>query len=112
MRYTSSLPVRMKYSQSQRVGTSEARIAMAGHHRYLYYLTGDRRLEDIFEELKDNEMSFLNKAKSGPETSFIGVFLMSSMPIVILSRYFLSLNLSHLVIQLEHKEDQSGPLLA
>ena len=39
----------------------EARIAMAGHHRYLYYLTGDRRLEDIFEELKDNEMSFLNK---------------------------------------------------
>ena len=43
----------------------EARIAMAGHHRYLYYLTGDSRLEDIFEELKDNEMSFLNKDPLG-----------------------------------------------
>lgn len=43
----------------------EARIAMAGHHRYLYYLTGDRRLEDIFEELKDNEQSFLNKDPLG-----------------------------------------------
>ena len=31
----------------------EARIAMAGHHRYYYYLTGDRRLEDIFTEVKD-----------------------------------------------------------
>ena len=43
----------------------EARIAMAGHHRYMYYLTGDRRLEDIFDELKDNEMSFLNKDPLG-----------------------------------------------
>ena len=43
----------------------EARIAMAGHHRYYYYLTGDRRLEDIFDELKDNEMSFLNKDPLG-----------------------------------------------
>lgn len=43
----------------------EARIAMAGHHRYLYYFTGDRRLEDIFDELKDNEMSFLNKDPLG-----------------------------------------------
>lgn len=43
----------------------EARIAMAGHHRFLYYLTGDRRLEDIFEELKDNELSFLNKDPLG-----------------------------------------------
>lgn len=43
----------------------EARIAMASHHRYLYYLTGDRRLEDIFEELKDNELSFLNKDPLG-----------------------------------------------
>lgn len=38
---------------------------MAGHHRYMYYLTGDRRLEDIFDELKDNEMSFLNKDPLG-----------------------------------------------
>ena len=43
----------------------EARIAMASHHRYFYYLTGDRRLEDIFEELKDNEISFLNKDPLG-----------------------------------------------
>ena len=38
---------------------------MASHHRYFYYLTGDRRLEDIFEELKDNELSFLNKDPLG-----------------------------------------------
>ena len=43
----------------------EARIAMAAHHRFYYYMTGDRRLEDIFEELKDNEMSFLNKDPLG-----------------------------------------------
>jgi hypothetical protein len=43
----------------------EARIAMAHHHRYYYYLTGDRRLEDIFEELKDNELSFFNKDPLG-----------------------------------------------
>ncbi len=36
----------------------EARIAMAGHHRVYYYLTGDRRLEDVFRELKDNEETF------------------------------------------------------
>lgn len=43
----------------------EARIAMAAHHRVFYYLTGDRRLEDIFDELKDNENSFLNKDPLG-----------------------------------------------
>ncbi len=43
----------------------EARIAMAGHHRYYYYLTGDRRLEDIFDELKDNEKTFLNRDPLG-----------------------------------------------
>jgi hypothetical protein len=39
----------------------EARIAMAAHHRVYYYLTGDLRMEDIFEELKDNELTFLKK---------------------------------------------------
>ncbi len=39
----------------------EARIAMSYHHRYLYYMTGDFRLTDIFEELKDNEFTFLEK---------------------------------------------------
>lgn len=43
----------------------EARIAMAAHHRYFYYLTGDRRMEDIFEELKDNEFTFLRKDPLG-----------------------------------------------
>ncbi|MCM1252076.1 MAG: hypothetical protein NC321_04585 [Clostridium sp.] len=43
----------------------EARIAMAAHHRFLYYLTDDRRLEDIFDELKDNELSFLNRDPLG-----------------------------------------------
>lgn len=43
----------------------EARIAMAAHHRFYYYMTGDRRLEDIFEELKDNELTFLNKDPLG-----------------------------------------------
>lgn len=43
----------------------EARIAMAAHHRFYYYLTGDRRMEDIFEELKDNEMTFLNRDPLG-----------------------------------------------
>jgi len=43
----------------------EARIAMASHHRYYYYLTGDPRMGDIFNEWKDNEMSFLNKDPLG-----------------------------------------------
>ncbi|MBR6358558.1 MAG: hypothetical protein IKS11_02825 [Lachnospiraceae bacterium] len=43
----------------------EARIAMAGHHRIFYFLTGDRRLEDIFDELKDNEETFLNRDPLG-----------------------------------------------
>lgn len=43
----------------------EARIAMAGHHRIYYYLTGDRRFSDIFEELKDNELTFFNRDPLG-----------------------------------------------
>lgn len=31
----------------------EARIAMAGHHRFYYYLTGDFRMGDVFEDVKD-----------------------------------------------------------
>jgi hypothetical protein len=38
----------------------EPRIAMAGHHRVFYYLTGDHRMEDIFEDVKDGDMSSLN----------------------------------------------------
>ncbi len=36
----------------------EPRISMAGHHRILYYLTGELRLSDIFEETKDSDLSF------------------------------------------------------
>ena len=38
----------------------EARIAMAGHHRYYYYLTGDHRLEDVFDDVKDGDFALLN----------------------------------------------------
>ncbi|MCD7806294.1 MAG: hypothetical protein LUH19_03025, partial [Lachnospiraceae bacterium] len=64
----------------------ETRVAMAGHHRYYYYLTGERRLEDIFGEVKDAEQAlygtdplryFYNKedmispthARTGPDWS-------------------------------------------
>ena len=26
---------------------------MAGHHRFYYYLTGDMRIGDVFEDVKD-----------------------------------------------------------
>lgn len=38
----------------------EPRVSMAGHHRYLCYLTGDRRLEDVFEDVKDADQSMKN----------------------------------------------------
>lgn len=38
----------------------EPRIAMAGHHRFLYYLTGDYRLGDVFDEVKDADLALLN----------------------------------------------------
>lgn len=31
----------------------EPRVSMAGHHRFLYYLTADRRLGDIFDDVED-----------------------------------------------------------
>lgn len=40
----------------------EPRIAMAGHHRFLYYLTGDLRLGDVMDEVKDADIS-MAKAK-------------------------------------------------
>lgn len=38
----------------------EARIAMAGHHRYYYYLTGDPRIGDVMEDVKDGDQALLN----------------------------------------------------
>jgi hypothetical protein len=39
----------------------EPRIAMAGHHRALYFLTGgDYRMRDVFDDVKDGDYSTLN----------------------------------------------------
>ncbi|MEK5467061.1 hypothetical protein MKY64_18750 [Paenibacillus sp. FSL R7-0210] len=38
-------------------GCKEARIAMAGLHRYYYYLTGDERTGDIMDSVKDADYS-------------------------------------------------------
>lgn len=35
----------------------EPRVSMAGHHRPYYYLTGDYRMEDIFDDVKDADFS-------------------------------------------------------
>ena len=37
----------------------EARIAMAGHHRFAYYLSLDRRYADIFDIVKDGDFATL-----------------------------------------------------
>ncbi|MFD1956032.1 hypothetical protein ACFSL6_18105 [Paenibacillus thailandensis] len=41
-------------------GCKEARIAMAGLHRYYYYLTGDERIGDIMDEVKDSDFTTVN----------------------------------------------------
>lgn len=41
-------------------GCKEARIAMAGLHRYYYYLTADERIGDLLEMVKDSDFSTLN----------------------------------------------------
>lgn len=39
----------------------EPRVAMAGHHRAMYYLTGgDYRLGDVFDDVKDADFSTIN----------------------------------------------------
>ncbi len=39
----------------------EPRVAMAGHHRFAYYLGGDRRYEDIFDIVKDTDLTTLEE---------------------------------------------------
>ncbi len=39
----------------------EIRIGMAGHYRYHYYLLCDRRMEDVFEDVKDADFALLDK---------------------------------------------------
>ena len=41
----------------------EPRISMAGHHRFIYYLSGDERYRDVFEEVKDADFSMENVAE-------------------------------------------------
>lgn len=38
-------------------GCKEARIGMAGLHRYYYYLTGDERIGDMMDEVKDSDFT-------------------------------------------------------
>ncbi|MBQ7915365.1 MAG: hypothetical protein IJ315_01085, partial [Firmicutes bacterium] len=40
-------------------GAKEVRISMAGHFRYMYFLTGDERIGDIMDEVKDADYSTL-----------------------------------------------------
>ena len=40
-------------------GCKEARISMAGHNRFYYYLTGDERIGDIMEEVSDADFATL-----------------------------------------------------
>lgn len=64
----------------------ESRIGMAGHHRMLYYLTGDGRMRDVFDDDRDadetvgrfdplrffydkKEMQYPTHARSGPDWS-------------------------------------------
>lgn len=41
-------------------GCKEARIAMAGLHRYYYYLTADERIGDLMDDVKDADFSTVN----------------------------------------------------
>ncbi|HJC24011.1 MAG TPA: hypothetical protein H9761_09930 [Candidatus Eisenbergiella merdavium] len=38
----------------------EARIAMASHHRFYYYLTGDPRMGEVFDDVADGDRALLN----------------------------------------------------
>lgn len=38
----------------------EPRVAMAGHHRPYYYLTGDRRIGDVMDDVKDADLNMGN----------------------------------------------------
>lgn len=41
-------------------GCKEARISMAGLHRFYYYLTADERIGDIMDEVKDSDYTTVN----------------------------------------------------
>jgi hypothetical protein len=41
--------------------SKEPRISMAGHHRFFYYLTGDERIGDIMDFVKDADIAWCKK---------------------------------------------------
>ncbi|WP_078060198.1 exo-rhamnogalacturonan lyase family protein [Gracilibacillus timonensis] len=57
--------------------SKEPRISMAGHHRFYYYLTGDDRIGDIMDFVKDADFAWKNllidkdggTARTGPDWS-------------------------------------------
>lgn len=46
-------------------GAKEPRISMAGHHRFFYYLTGDERVGDIMDFVKDADFATLVRDPMG-----------------------------------------------
>lgn len=46
-------------------GAKEPRISMAGHHRFFYYLTGDERIGDIMDFVKDADYATLVRDPMG-----------------------------------------------
>ena len=46
-------------------GAKEARISMAGHYRFFYYLTADERIGDIMDFVKDADFTTLEKDPMG-----------------------------------------------
>lgn len=46
-------------------GAKEARISMAGHHRFYYYLTGDERIGDVMDFVKDADYATLVRDPMG-----------------------------------------------
>ena len=46
-------------------GAKEARISMAGHYRYFYFLTADERIGDVMDEVKDSDFTTLVKDPMG-----------------------------------------------
>lgn len=55
----------------------EPRISMAGHHRFLFYLTGDTRLGEVMEDVKDADVSMSQNPHS-METRSDGVVVPSA----------------------------------
>ena len=45
-------------------GAKEARVSMAGHHRFYYYLTADERVGDILREVRDADYATAREVRS------------------------------------------------